>query len=289
MNHEQALQRVGQANPLPPDSDGPDGFLSMTALLDRIDGRSTNMQTQARPVESVERETTVRRRRRLIPIVAGAVAVAVVGVALWLFLADDEPDVIINSPLGVVQALEEATLSGNQQLERTYYADEAVLALITPDDEFEIALGDPVEGDNSLSDWDADGVITFFDVILQDGARVHAAGVSDLLDCSAAGENTVVCDERLQGSPFLEPGNHDVTQTFTVVDGLITRHVVDMLANAAEPFGTAEVLDYEAWVRQNRPDESMEQLFPGSPGEFIVTPETVDTHRSLIAEWQDQS
>ena len=289
MNHEQALQLVGQANPLPPGSDGPDGFLSMTALLDRIDGRSTNMQTQARPVESVERETTVGRRRRLIPIVVGAVAVVAMGVALWLLLADDEPDVINNSPLGVVQALEEATLSGNQQLERTYYADEAVLVIVSPDGEFDVRLLDPVEGGNQLSDWDRDGIITFFDAILQDGARVYAAGVIDLLDCSAGSEATVVCTERLQGSPFLESGNHDVTQTFTVVDGLITRHVVDMLANDAEPFGTAEVLDYEAWVRQNRPDESMEQLFPGSPGEFIVTPETVDTHRSLIAEWQDQS
>lgn len=246
------------------------------------------MQTQARPIERTE--DTARSRttwQRWGPKLAGAVAIVAVAVGTWVLLANDEPDLVVGSPLGVVQALEEATLSGNQGLERTYYADEAVLVIVSPDGEFEVRLLDPVDGDNQLSDWDGDGTIRFFDAILQDGARVYASGVSDLLSCTQTDASTVVCDELLEGSPFVEAGDHVVTQTFTVIDGLVTRHVVDLVANEAEPFGTTQVAEYEGWVRQNRPDESIEQLFPGSVGEFIVSPDTVDTHRRLIAEWED--
>jgi hypothetical protein len=97
VTQDQAFEAVRQANPLPNDSASPDGFLSMTALLDRIDERSTDMQTQDRPRTGPPR-TRDQRPRWLIPALAGALAV-VIAIGLGaLLLAGEAMNPMSSSP-----------------------------------------------------------------------------------------------------------------------------------------------------------------------------------------------
>lgn len=83
MRRKQAFELVRQANPMVEGSSGPGGFLSQAALLEQIDERSGDMQTQEKPI--TEKSPKEPHRRRNIALALGAaVVVAAVGASIWL-------------------------------------------------------------------------------------------------------------------------------------------------------------------------------------------------------------
>ena len=99
-----------------------------------------------------------------------------------------------------------------------------------------------------------------------------------------------MCDEVLGGSPFFnDPSGRRISTTDTVVDSLITAQVLDASTwNYSQWFerrmDVALVFPYQQWVQANRP-ELEEELFADFA--FLrMTPDNVETHRQLIAEWR---
>ena len=309
MNHEQAFQLVGQANPLSGDSTGPDGFLSMTALLDRIDERSTDVQTQERP-RTDERGPGDRRPRWLIPALAAAAAVilAIVVGALLLAGGSDEPDVIEPSPTTLSEqgaptaaelgaALDAAARAGDWEAVVAYFAPDATYRW-GPDASGlsdSIPWADPAiffaaYGERAI-DWDGDFVRSGFDQLSHDVMWAYALGFSWFGGCTATDAATLECEIRWDEVPFGNPARGVFLATYTVVDGLIAETtIVDLglVMDTTVLLDRAAAGEYEAWARANRQELNEDgALFRLNPGDLTITPETVERHRQLIAEWQE--
>ena len=101
-----------------------------------------------------------------------------------------------------------------------------------------------------------------------------------------------MCDEVLEGHPFVDnPQGYRISNTYTVVDGLITQQVFDASPwNEAQWFGhkfdPSRVWPYQQWVQANRPE--LEQELFADFAFLRMKPSTVETHRQLIAEWRAQ-
>jgi phosphoribosylanthranilate isomerase len=139
---------------------------------------------------------------------------------------------------------------------------------------------------------DGDEVITWFDGILWDAANDYAAGVTLAYTCDQTDPSTVVCEGVFEEHAFIsETSDMQVMITFTVEDGLITHHQFD-----ARPLHLAFYLsekgrdvdqglsgEYRRWVRENHPETG--NLFWAGH----LTPDNVEKHRELVAEWRAQS
>lgn len=60
--------------------------------------------------------------------------------------------------------------------------------------------------------------------------------------------------------------------------------MIDLVGNGTDTLAEAE---YRMWVRDNRP-ELMADLFDSVNQGLNYTPDTIDVHRELVAEWQAQ-
>ena len=101
MNPDMVLDRIIQANPKPVSVETPENVLTRSALLVELDRRSTDMQTQDRPIIDQAMPPTPRRRRWLVPALAGAaITIIAIVVAAALLSSDDQPDVT-NDPATV--------------------------------------------------------------------------------------------------------------------------------------------------------------------------------------------
>ena len=308
MTQDQAFEAVRQANPLPTDSSGADGFLSMTALLDRIDERNMDMQTQERSRTGSPRPRD-ERPRWLVPALAGALVV-IIGIALGALLltgGSNEPDVIepapapttlpdvvVLSPLEVTNLYNQAVATGDWTAIRELYADTAEQQVVLPTE----TLPKEVVFDRvprTPDDWDNDGLLTGFDGFIHEGAWQYAAGTTTFLSCSQVDDVTAACAEVWEGFAFRRPDMESITHTLTIVDGVITTHVIGVPDRSADPILDHLVDEYRQWVSENRPEleatlfdrrdipSGTDARWPDWP-----TPDTAETHRELVAEWQAQ-
>jgi hypothetical protein len=86
-----------------------------------------------------------------------------------------------------------------------------------------------------------------------------------------------------------------ITHTLTIVDGVITAQVIEIPQRSADPILDQVVDEYRQWVSENRP-ELEAALFDrrdipsGTDARWPdwSTPDTVGTHRELVAEWMAQ-
>ncbi|MBT8164255.1 MAG: hypothetical protein HKO82_01545 [Acidimicrobiia bacterium] len=300
MNQEQAFEAVAQANPLPSESAGPGGFLSMTALLERIDERSTEVQTQQRRDTGATAPPSTKRPGWLVPALAGAAAVIVaILVVVLVFTGDDGPDAIepaptpttlpqaaVPTPLEVTNLYNEATAAGDWEALRALYADTAELEVNSVAGETfveRVSLADYVP--QTPYDWDGDGSVDGFDGLTDDAARQHAIGTTTFVTCSQVDDVTAACQEVWEGSALSVRGNPHNNWTLTIIDGVITLHVIEVVPRPDNPIDSNLVAGYRTWINDNKPELSIAELFEDI-SRLAISPDTVPVHRELIAEWQ---
>ena len=225
------------------------------------------MQTKER--HTVEpRGPRDQRPRRLIPALAGALAVivAIVVGALLLAGGGNEPDVIepapipttlpqavVPTPLEVTNLYNEAVAAGDWTALRALYADTAEQQVVLPTETLpKEAVFDRVP--RTPDDWDADGLLTGFDGFIHEGAWQYAAGTTTFLSCSQVDAVTAACAEVWEGFAFKRPYMESITHTLTIVDGVITFHVIEVPQRSADPILDHVVDEYRQWVSENRPN-----------------------------------
>ncbi|MBT8217747.1 MAG: hypothetical protein HKN74_13875 [Acidimicrobiia bacterium] len=302
MRRDQAVELLRAADPASEKTSEVDGFPSITALLDRIDERSTDVQTQERP-RTEQQEPRDRRPRWLIPALAGAAAIILAIVVGTLVLAggSDEPDVIeptptttpttvpeavAPTPLEVMDLHSQAVAVGDWAALRALYADSAEFEVNSETGETfveRIALTDLVP--QTPFDWDGDGVVDGFDALIDDAGRIAAHGATAFVSCSPVDDATLSCSEVWEGHAFMTPDTKHNSWTVTIVDGLITTQVLEVVQRQ-NPIDTDLTSQYNMWVTENRP-ELQTTLFDDSMT-LAISPETVPIHRELVAEWAAQ-
>ncbi len=120
----EAQRRLETANPVISASTKPAAAWSSAVLLERIDRRSGDMQTQDKPIiEKSPKEGTGRRNIALA--LGAAVIVAVVGVSV-LLVADDGSDVV--GPAGVIEDYTAALNAGDIDAVMALFSEESVLS-----------------------------------------------------------------------------------------------------------------------------------------------------------------
>ncbi|NNC93321.1 MAG: hypothetical protein HKN80_12610 [Acidimicrobiia bacterium] len=92
-----------------------------------------------------------------------------------------------------------------------------------------------------------------------------------------------MCDEIREGFAFPSSG-HSATWTFTITDGRINSIVIDL---AGQGTNASALRTYGLWVSRNRPEVAGD-LVNEFTGDWKLTPDTIDAHRQLVAEWQAQ-
>lgn len=274
MTHDQAFEAVRQANPLPNDSAGPEGFMSMTALLDRIDERSTNVQTQERP--ATIKPPPSPGRRPLIPAIAGAVAViAAIAFAIVVLGPDDGTPDVGSSPQEVVTAWYDLYRAGDI---------DGYEALMSPAAEFDEDFANPEVGDPPPTPF-FDGSV---DVKRGRDSRLIAATSATWSPSCTTAEAVVSCTTTFDSPLGWEGPPRQFGHEFTVEDGLITSWKItwdtspgdlvgqDLFSNQQQPA-------YARWVERNRPSDYADLFL----GETILVSEDsqIERHRALVAEW----
>jgi hypothetical protein len=271
-----------------------------TGLLDATVERGRNMDTEQTPLRVAGTpEPPPRRHWNQVLVGAAAFAVVViVGVAVLLVTrGNDEPDVGngMPTPLEVGEAMNRATVAGDLEAQRNLYDDAATFTDVMASTGL-LLRASPAP----IPDFDGDEVITMVDEILWDAAHDYAAGVTLAYTCNQTDPSTVVCEGVFEGHAFLsETSDQQVTNTFTVEDGLITHHQFDASPNHFAGYHNEKLEhavpyservedprtwnEYLQWVKENHP-ETGNLFWVGH-----LTPDNVETHRELIAEWRAQS
>jgi hypothetical protein len=284
MNDAQLIKRLAGTDAYAAGGPLPDEIWTLDVALQEIE-RRTGMQTQKRTEVQVARPPE-KRGRRLRAAVAAFVAIVAIGgaAAIWASLQSESD---VGSRVG--EALNEARVTGDVELFRQLYSDEATFTDLADSRSVSLqaVLRDPLQPG---VDWDGDGTTTVLDSFIGLAMEDYAVGVILAHSCSQSDSTTIVCDEVLQGHPFVSnPNGYRISSTYTLVDGLITEQVFD-----ASPWGTGQWFDtkmdparvwpYQQWVQANHPELEAE-LF--SDFAFLrMTPSTVENHRQLIAEWR---
>ena len=249
-------------------------------LLEQPVERRREMQTQERPVEVVRKPKADRPRRRLIPALAGALAVIAIAVGVWALTSNPEPEVADASPLQLTERFDSAVASADWAAVRDVLAPDATYQLTSSGGESPvIRFADELPDSAPVEDWDGDGVVTEYDGFATLGAEIYAGGITSFLSCTQPDAFTAVCEEAREGYAFFSP-SHSATWTVSVSDGLVTSIVIDVVGNGVDALAANQ---YRLWVVENRPDVK-DQLF-NAFNERILTPDTVDLHRELATEW----
>jgi len=270
-------------------------------LLDTTVERRRDMQTQKQPRLTTLPPRRPRGRRWLIPAFAGVVAVVALVVAVVLLSGNEStpdvanptaapaaiPESTVLTPLEVGEALNRATRDGDWEAARALYADDATYLEVggAPVPMSGLATGDNF---NFTYDWDGDGTYSIFDREAGYLMNEYVAGVEDRFSCVQADSTTVVCDIVSVGYRFLDGGPVEQSNTYTVVDGRITHLTWELTVFVG--FGEARGLkiEYQDWVRAERSEANVDEALFAFLGTPLVVPETVETHRQLIAEWKAQ-
>lgn len=236
------------------------------------------MQTQEKPVRIVDPPRSIRPKRRLVPALAGAVAVIAIAVGVWALTGDSEQDVADLSPVEVTDLFNEGIVTADYSGGFQYYTADATYQL---EQSPAIRFSDELPETAGVADWDGDGKVTEMDGFIRLGAELYAGGVTTLLSCSPADAATAVCDEVREGFAFKSP-SHSAKWTFTFTDGLINSIVIDVVGQGTD---VSLLRTYGGWVEQNRPELAGE-LIHEFTGAWKLNPDTIETHRELVAEWQ---
>ncbi|MBT8217742.1 MAG: hypothetical protein HKN74_10320 [Acidimicrobiia bacterium] len=267
----EAKQRAG--NPQPSDD-----------LLERPVERRRDMQTQERPIQQVPAQKVPIQRRRLIPAMAGALAVIVIAVGAWALTRDSEPEVA-SSPIEVMELFDQNAITADYMGAGDIYTPDATYQFIFVDGQSpEIRFFDELPETAGVPDWDGNGTINELDGFLGLGVEVSIGGTTQLLSCTQTDPATAVCDEVREGFAFKNP-DHQATWTIGFVGGLIDSIVIEIGPNDGTD-GSA-VRTYAGWVGANHPDEAA-SLVNEFSGELKVTPDNLERHRELVAEWVAQ-
>lgn len=251
------------------------------------------MQTQQRPTQSVAGRPVPPPRRWLVAAAAAAVVLAI-GAGAFLFNNDssevvDPPPTTTVAPTTVppvpaeVDAFNEAATAADWAAVAALFADSATMQFMSPEGPSpEIQMTDPIPEDAGIVDWNGDGAVTEFDWFLTQGAEMYVGQTTSVLACEALDAAMVVCDEAREGFVFKSAG-HKATWTLTVSDGLFTSLVFDLTESTANGSDPLEVGRYRIWIRDNHPELEAE-LF-ADPVTLSITPDNLETHRELVAEW----
>lgn len=312
MTDTRLLNRLAETDAYPADSPLPDEAWTSAVALQEIERRA-----EPSAGSGTFRVTRPRRQPRRLALAAAAFALIVVIVTAVVVLASDQntlPDVTNDAPLTpleVGQALNAAIVAGDWEAVRVLYADDATYTLV--DDGFGIhssvrhrlATLDSFRPDRAVDrllvtpkfnrsssvgvpfnvyEWIEDESFDGFDDLAADAMALYTQGVTTALSCTQPGPGAVVCDNVLEGHAFLS-GAPLTVDTLTVVDGLITHQEYDTLGARDEDSFTLQV-EYQTYVGANHA-ELEEDLFY-QLGRLTITPDTVETHRQLIAEWSAQ-
>lgn len=305
------LERLEHANPVA----DTDRLLSAPGAMDdfvlAVKERSGIVQT-AEDQATIEVPTQTQTkppprgwRRRLVPaLVMAAAVIAAIVVGVALLSGDDEPDVGA-TPLEVGEALNEAVIKGDWEAARRLYADDATFTDnpaidLVGDAGANILMAGPFEppysaliNSDEIVDWDSDGAISVFDGEAGWLMDHYASGITAFHSCSPADATSVVCDVLYEGYAFRSNDPVWVSNTYTVVDGRIVHQTFDFSTPEGrenEPQGLDDQVslrfEYYEWIVANH-RELEDELFSHF-GVLSITPDTIDTHRELVTEWQAQ-
>ena len=317
MTDARLLNRLAETDAYRDDQPLPDDVWTSAASLQEIEQRAR----QPRQSEKLPSVQPPRVRRRFVVAATAFAVLAAFVVAAIIWTSDQEklPDVTNDAPLTpleVSNALNAAIVSGDPAALRSLYVDDATYTVVDNGNEINASFrhgrwrggssfpARPV--DRSLSaqkgfldsalgtafnpfDWIPDGDPTSdgFDDLAADAMALYAAGVTRVWSCTQTDASTVVCDNEVQGHAFVADPLPPMTDTFTVVEGLITHQEYDARSVLIAPDTNPLQLQYQNYVAATQP-ELEDALFSGL-GRLRITPVTVETHRQLIAEWKAQS
>lgn len=276
-------------------------------LLDRSVERRRDMQTQQRPTELVTGRPVKPPRRWLPAAVAAAFIVVVIGAGTFLSsdsgVVDPPPatetptttmaptttvaPITVPPSLGVAETLNDAATSSDWAAVAALFADSATLQFVGAQGTSPaVAMTDPLPAEAGIADWNGDGAVTELDWFLRQGAEIYVGQTTTMLACEAADATSVVCDETREGFVFKSEG-HKATWRLTVDDGLITGLVLDLSASTANGSDPLEVGRYRIWVGENHAE--LEDGLFADPVTLAISPDNLETHRELIAEWQAET
>jgi len=246
--------------------------------------RRRDMQTQDKPIQIVPEVRSSRPKRRLIPTLAGALAVLVIAVGAWALTRSTEPNFADGSPLQVMDRFNEAVVTADTNAASDLYTPDATWQVTGSEGASPVfRFSDELPATAPVLDWDGDGRVTEFDNWTSLGMDVYAGGVTTLLSCTQPDASTALCDEVREGYAFTNPG-HSAAWTFTIADGLISSIVIDLVGDGTDHVAVAQ---YRLWVRDTQP-ELLSELFDPVNQTMMFTPDTIEVHRELVAEWVSQ-
>ena len=256
-------------------------------LLEQPVERRRDMQTQEKPIQIDREPKTPRSRRRLMPALAGAIAVIVIAVGVVALTGNKTSDVAGRTPSEVIALFNEAVVAGDWQAMRSLFSDAAQLEVYSAETGETFVEPQPLVDFVPFTsyDWDGDGSVNGFDSYINTAGMEHAAGTTTFVSCSQVDAVTAACELVSEGFAFLAADYESPTWTFTIVDGLITNVREDHGAGGFL-YDTNRTFGYNTWVVENRPELERE-LFDDIVT-LAISPDTVSVHRELVAEWQAQ-
>ena len=309
-----ALNAARQANPRPAGTSGPDGEWSAAELLSQIEHKSETGKTLERHARTAGPSGPGRNRGWLLAAAAAALVVLMIGAVGIVLQRYGGTDVVAptptippapttlpspttappptaappidRTPLEVTALYNEAVAAGDWTALRALYADTAELEVSTAEETIVPRVPLVDHEPQTPHDWDGDGLVDGFDALIDDGARQHAVGTTTFVSCSQVDAVTAVCEEVWEGHAFQCPDVGATTWMLTIVEGRITTHILQLVPRPAPPVDFSLIEQYNEWVSDNRPELEAE-LFKDQFN-FAITPDTVKTHRELVAEWQAQ-
>lgn len=196
------------------------------------------------------------------------------------------PLTIGRSATEVMDLYNEAVAAGEWAAVRGLYADTAEFEVTSGEETFlpSVLLVD--HQPRTPHDWDGDGLINGFDGLIDDGARVAAHGTTAFVSCSEIDAATVLCEEVWEGHAFESLDRNPNTWTLTIVDGAIAVHALEVALQTDSPVDTDLLAQYHQWVAEGKP-ELETGLFEDAT-RLGISPDSVATHRQLVAEWRAQ-
>ena len=240
------------------------------------------MQTREKPIQIVREPRTPRSRRRLVPVLAGAIAVVVIAVGVVALTGNTESDVAARSPLELTDAFNEGVITADYGAVGDLYTPDATWQIFFEDGESPaLRFSDGLPDSAPVPDWDGDGRVTELDNFASLGVELYAGGTTNFLSCTQPDASTVVCDEVREGFAFPNQ-SHSANWTFTIADGLIDSIVIEV---AGQGTNSSALRNYGLWIGANYP-EMAGDLINEFTGEWKLNPDTIETHRELVAEWQ---
>jgi len=288
------VERIKSANPVPSHDSLPGGAASATALLARIDERSTTMTDTLTPIREIEPSKPPRwGRGPLIALAVAAVVVLLIGVASFSLLSGDEQPVVTERPAPTTTTESPATTTTVASL------PQSPLPADTPALEVVAAI---------QAEWDAGDISGAEALILPDSlfftegvgpgvAREiwyrYATGMTVERECEMGtppqlasqppqvpGSEMVTCTETLISG--LNPGvaTGGGTVAASVIDGwVVDIFIIDYQGGLDE---RGPIADYRTWLQETIPDRYPDLFSETTLTIIVETPQARQGHRELV-------